>query len=568
MFILGIHAGHDSSAAVLHNGEIVADAAEERFVRIKHYCGLPHRALSFCLESAGIQMEDVDVIAISSCLQRPYLNHLFKFPSGREQKESLQRKALHSLKRFRGYAVEKLPLYIRPFPVSRRTEIVNIEHHLAHASSAYYTSGCQGKQLVVTMDGTGDNVSTAVWRGEHGRLTPLQKWGFEGSLGVFYSNVTEALGWWHGDGEGKTMGLAPYGNPGAAAGALKTFHPGFARGELIRPKDFGLPHTWPEAGALHHHFDEAENIVPLLERHGRENIAAEAQRILEEEAGNIIFSWLEREGTKDLSCAGGVFLNVKLNQRIWESGKVANQWIYPNPGDSGLAVGAALQAWHNQSGALPGTLDHLYHGPQFGDEEIARLLELRKIPFIRVDDPARFAADRLAKNEIVAWFQGRMESGPRALGHRSILMSAARKENKDEINAKVKFREAFRPFCPSLCDEERDNYLINARSEPFMITSFTCPEAKRSAVPAVVHEDGTLRPQTVKKEIEPTYHRLLSEFGKLTGDPVVLNTSMNLMGEPISCSPRDAIRCFFDNGINALIMGDVVIEKSAYNELP
>ncbi len=562
MIILGIHHGHDSSAALIRDGKIIADVAEERFVRIKHYCGLPHRAVEYCLKEAGIEMPEVDVIAIASSLKRPQINHLFRFPKGRGQSESLQRKALNVLRQARGYAVEHPPLYIQPFKVSAHTEVVNVEHHLAHAAAAYYTSGSVEKQLIVTMDGTGDNVSTAVWRGEGGRIAPLQKWDLEGSLGIFYSNVTEALGWWHGDGEGKTMGLAPYGDPAKAEGSLNGFFPKFSAGELSSAKNFGLPHVWLEAGALHHHFHEAEKIVPILEKFGREHVAAEAQRVLEEQVAELVFPWMHRESTSNLSCSGGIFLNVKLNQRLWETGRIANHWIYPNPGDSGLAVGAALHAWHSHSHAPISRLEHLYLGPQYDREEIIRLLDLRKIPYETVDDPARTAADHLARNEIVAWFQGRMESGPRALGHRSILMSSGSKANKDAINAKVKFREAFRPFCPSLCDEARASYLEHERSEPFMITSFTCPDDKRARIPAVVHEDGTLRPQTVQADVEPLYHRLLSEFGKLTGDPVLLNTSMNLMGEPISCTPRDAIRCFFDNGIDALVLGNVVIRKS------
>jgi carbamoyltransferase len=276
----------------------------------------------------------------------------------------------------------------------------------------------------------------------------------------------------------------------------------------------------------------------------------------------IIFPWLEREKVDDLSCAGGIFLNVKLNQHVWETGKVRRQHIFPNAGDSGLAVGAALYVCHDLDQTCPfPVLEHLYFGNEYTNEEIREILDLRKVVYRWVDDPSRYAAERLAENKIVAWFQGKMESGPRALGNRSILMSANRAENKDEINAKVKFREGFRPFCPSLLWEKKDDYLEQARDEFFMITSFTCKPEKRDKVPAVVHADQTLRPQTVKREFNERYWNLINEFGSLTGEYLVMNTSFNLMGEPIMSHPRDAIRCFYDNGLDCLVIGNYVLEK-------
>lgn len=563
MLILGIHHGHDSCAALIHDGKIVADVAEERFTRIKHYCGLPFHSVQYCLEAAGTSSMEVDVVAIASRFQRPDLNHLFAFPQAKRQKESLQRRGLAWIRRQRGYAPPHPPIYIRPFPLKSSVEVTNVEHHLAHAASAYFTSGSPEKQLIVTMDGSGDEISTAVWRGENGRIEPLERWGFEGSLGAFYSVVTEGLGWWHGDGEGKTMGLAPYGDPSKVRGMLDHLVPQFAGGHLSVPANFGLPQTWAETGAMHFHMRSADEVCSLARHHGREHIAAEAQRLLEEQTFELILPWLEREGHANLTCSGGVFLNVKLNQRFWDSGKVRNHWIFPNAGDSGLAVGAALHAWHSSnSSAAICPLPHLYNGPEFSTEEIESLLNLRKLRCRLVDDPASVAAGLLAKNNIVAWFQGRMESGPRALGNRSILMSANRAENKDIINARVKFREGFRPFCPSLVEEAKSEYLCNPRSEPFMITSFTCAEAKRQRIPAVVHADQTLRPQTVAQSTNPLYHRLLTEFGKLTGEPLLLNTSLNIMGEPMICHPRDAIRCFYDCGLDALLLGEFLLEKN------
>ncbi|TAK99099.1 MAG: hypothetical protein EPO07_11155 [Verrucomicrobia bacterium] len=562
MNILGIHIGHDSSAALVVDGRIVADVAEERFIRVKHYAGLPIRAVEYCLKCRGLTMADIDAVAIASKGSVPELNFLFDLHGAKEEKKASLGKAVDFARDMLGRPQLKPPLYVKNFPLAPRTEIIHVEHHLAHAASAYYTSGTREKQLIVTMDGVGDDVPIAIWRGENGKITKLQSFEPSGSLGWFYSNVTEALGWWHGDGEGKTMGLAPYGDFTKCQGVLDKFTPKYVKGELVEPHDFGRFCYWHEAGAIQWHFDEAAEIQPLIAKHGREHIAAEAQRVLEEQAKAIIFPWLEREQTRNLSCSGGVFLNVKLNQRIWESGRVARHNIYPNAGDSGLAVGAALYAYYQANPSAPiHPIEDLYWGPEYSAKEIENILKARHLEYRRVDNVEEFAAKKLAENKIVSWLQGRMESGPRALGNRSILMSANRPENKDVINARVKFREAFRPFCPSLLWEKRAEYLQNHRDEFFMITSFTAQKDKWDKVPAVVHADQTLRPQTVKREFNPRFWKLINEFGKLTGEQLLLNTSFNIMGEPIVNNPREAIRCFYDNGLDVLVLGDFVLEK-------
>ena len=561
MRILGVNIGHDSSAAIVDDGKIVADVAEERFIRIKHYSGLPLRSIEYCLKAAGVTLDEIDVVAVPTAGKLPDLNHLFELPPQR-QEHSKFRLALNIATRITNTASVKMPLYVERFPLKNSIPIVHVNHHLAHAASAYYTCGSSDRQLILTMDGIGDGSSVCLYRGEAGKIEPLKIFPAGASLGWFYSNVTESLGWWHGDGEGKTMGLAPYGDPSKVRGALDAFHPKFGNGDLIESHDYGRVFFWNENGAVQWHLEESAEIQELIVKHGRENIAAEAQRVLEEQTGRLVFPWLEREGTRNLCCSGGIFLNVKLNQRIWESGRVDGHHIYPNPGDSGLAVGAALHVYHRLNPGSPvGRLDTLFLGPEYSDEEIERVLKARNLSYRRVEEPASFAAGLLAEDRIVAWFQGRMESGPRALGNRSILMSANRRENKDILNARVKFREAFRPFCPSLLWERKEEYLENPRDEFFMITSFTCREEKRERVPAVVHADATLRPQTVKREHNPGYWDLIRRFGELTGEPLLLNTSFNIMGEPIVNHPREAIRCFFDNGLDHLVMGSFVLSK-------
>jgi len=563
MNILGVHIGHDSSAALLVDGSLVADVAEERFARIKHFTGLPVDAISYCLDVGNISSKDLDIIAVPSKDCLPGLNHLFDFERHQLERGSPAQEAVRWVKAALGRKSGEIPpIYFRQFPVSSKCKIVHVEHHLAHAAAAYYSSNYREKALIVTCDGVGDGVSLCLWRGENGTITPLEKFSSAGSVGWFYSNVTEALGWIHGDGEGTTMGLAPYGDPNRCLGALEKFHPRYEAGRLVRPHDFGISYCWNDRGAYEFHFEEARAIRDLVDLYGAEHIAAEAQRILEEQLAQVIFPWMEKENTRILCCAGGVFLNVKLNQRVWYSGKVDKHFVYPNAGDSGLAHGAALWVANNLGDASnKHTPLHLYSGPEFSDEQVITLLKARGIPFRVNDSIEEYAAEALANDRIIAWVQGRMESGPRALGNRSILMSPAKAENKDLINSRVKFRQAFRPFCPSMIEEVAGEYYERARSEPFMITSFEVNPAKADRLPAVVHRDQTLRRQNENREINPRYWKLLSEFGRRSGDPVLLNTSLNIKGEPMICSPREAIRGFFDSGIDLLVMGNILVEK-------
>ncbi len=563
MKILGIHIGHDSSAALIINGRIIADMAEERFTRIKHYCGLPIHSIQNCLDLAGLTIKDIDVIAIPSAGSFPELNFLLELDKNRQETRNIQGKMVEGLKKVIKSSIVKPPLYIKKFPIASSTQIIHVGHHLAHAASAYYTSGNYEKQLVITIDGMGDGISMGIWRGENGKITSLKQFSANASLGWFYSNVTEALGWWHGDGEGKTMGLAPYGDTEKAKGVLEPFYPKFNGGDLVEPHDFGIPYIWNEMGTCQWHFDDADKIYQLIPKYGREHIAAEAQRILEEQVGTIIYSWLERERTKNLSCAGGVFLNVKLNQRIWNSDKVILHHIYPNPGDSGLAVGAALYVYYHFNPNAPiYSLKHLYWGPEYSNDKIGEIIIGRNLPHKFEEDIVAVTSHLLAQNKIIGWFQGRMESGPRSLGARSILMSPLQANNKDIINSRVKFREAFRPFCPSILAEKSNYYLVNPRLENFMITSFDATIEKQNTIPAVVHVDGTLRPQTVESEVNPIYWKLIKAFGDITGEYVLLNTSFNVKGEPIICHPREAIRSFYDTGLDYLILGNYVLEKT------
>jgi carbamoyltransferase len=550
MIILGINIGHDACAALIKNGEIIADVQEERFSRIKH-----------CLDHANIKnINEVDFIAFSHNGISSQARVMF----GLEIKDNtLLRKVKNKIKGSLGVSKHGIPIYFPDFTITDPSKCKFIEHHLSHAASAYYTQPNYDKCLIFTIDGVGDHISTAAWLGESNSITPLVKYGKEAGIGLAYSIITEGLHWIHGDGEGKTMGLAPYGNYENCKGIINEIFPQFKDEILVKKAIMGEASSWEESGSMQYHMKEANMARELVNKFGKEDVAAEAQRQLEENISNFIFGWCKKTGINKIACAGGVFLNVKMNQRIWNSRNdlIEYQHIYPNPGDSGLAVGAALHVYYQFNKFEGATIDNLYKGPSYCNKEIEELLNVRKLNYQFLENPTIKAAELLSQNKIVAWFQGRMESGPRALGNRSILMSPNRPENKDIINARVKFREGFRPFCPSVLYEKRDVYLKDARDEFFMITSFDMQEDKKNKIPAVVHVDGTGRPQLVSKEKNPLYWELIKRFGDLTGEYAVLNTSFNIMGEPIINNPKEAIRGFFDSGIDAIFINNFFLMK-------
>ncbi len=565
MNILGITCTHDAAACLVADGAILANAAEERFSRIKHDWGFPIAAIKSCLVQSGMTGRDIDVVVIAA--QLPPIGLLERFVLSADQIRAMAElwpPESERRKRFLNAGGGDLPLDFDRIELGPDCRIVCVEHHLAHAAAAYFTRGSKERCMIATLDGVGDHVSTAIWAGEGNTISRVRSWGPESSLGWFYGNATEALGWQHGDGEGTLMGLAPYGDPEKVGDRLARFHPAFKDGELVVPHKFGRWSAFSDHGNHHAHLAEAVEIRKIADVCGREDVAARAQQIIEQEVVGLVRHWTRALGVRRLACGGGLFLNVKLNQRIWYESELEEQWVYPDPGDGGLAVGAALYAWHHfmqPEGAMK--LETLYQGPEYDNAQIRRILDARRLDYRELDDPSRTAATLLSQGEIVAWFQGRMEAGPRALGGRSILMAADKPHNKDILNSKVKFREGFRPFCPSILAEKRGDYLQRSRDEPFMITSFDVTPEKRDRIPAVVHVDGTVRPQTVTREANPRYYDLIRHFGELTGEHLVLNTSFNIKGEPIVCHPREALRCFYDTGIDALVMGNFLLAKGS-----
>lgn len=565
MNILSFRQGHDSSAAIIKNGKIIADVAEERFTRIKNDSSFPINAIEYCLKQANIDSTAIDVVAIPS---KDFINPAF-FVFFSVPPEIAPKKYQRKIKKssyFSSHSAPVLPLYKAPLPLASSCKIVTVEHHLAHAASACYTSGFSNeKSLVVTIDGSGDEVSAAMWSYDKGQISPLKKWGKDASLGWFYANATEALNWRHGSDEWKVMGLAPYGTPDV--NRLKDFHPHFHNGELIKPHEYGEFGRWNDHGANHYHGQDAIELQKIADSMGHKDFAASVQKVSEDQALQLILPWLNKAQTRNLCAAGGFFLNVKLNQRLWYSGALDKFWVYPNAGDGGLPAGAALYAYHQLNPKLESfSLTDLYKGPSYSNEEIKEILDDRGLSYTYSENPSLQAAKYLSKNYVIGWFQGKMEAGPRALGNRSILMSPLKAENKDLINAKIKYREPFRPFAPSVLIEKAEDYFIKPKEERFMITSFDVKEEKKDKIPAVVHVDNTSRPNMVTENVNPRYYHLIKHFGEITGEPIILNTSLNIKGEPIINHPREAIKCFFDTGMDLMFVGNYCLKKPAVTD--
>lgn len=394
MTILGIHSGHDANCCLVRDGAVVADAQEERFARVKHSANVPLKALEYCLRAGGVSdVNDVDSIAIASRELSPGLSALFGIdiePDARPR------------------APLKPPTYFRQVQLSDPTKVSCVEHHLAHASAAHFTRRTGDRCLVFTLDGMGDGVSVAVWEATGNKIIPLQRIGGRASIAWAYSTVTEALGWRHGDGEGKTMGLASYGDAARCRGVLDKYFPIVGVAGVEKPLGLGPVYRWHENGGTHWHFDEATEIRALVERHSAADVAAEAQHKLEQGVLKLLREWIDATGIRRIACSGGLFQNVKLNQRVWADlrGTIQEQHIFPNPGDAGLAVGAALWAYYKDRPFTGTDLSHLSWGPRYSAHEIERLVHARHIGYEKVEDPSARAAALLAEGKIVGWFQG------------------------------------------------------------------------------------------------------------------------------------------------------------------
>jgi len=553
--VLGVNCfSHDTAACLLEDGRLVALAEEERFNRERHTKRFPDQAIGFCLGLAGIGIGEVDVVAFA---HRPGLD------LARGVADALARRAPKRLA-VQAYVDANLLRKEAAFRARwrYRGRITHVSHHDAHAASAFYPSPFE-RAAVLTLDRGGDFLSTTLQVGAGSRLERLAEVRNPHSLGEVYSALTWHLGFEPNADEGKTMGLAPYGTDKLVpelADLVQHTPDGLFRvnlawfayhresGWLSRQflDRFGPPRT-PESA--------------ITERD--QDLAFAVQDLLEETALHVARVLRRRSGLSDLCLAGGVALNSVMNTRLLREAGFERIFIQPAASDAGNALGAALWVWHQQHGRPRGpAMIHAFHGADWTEREQAGALAGHGLEVRQVADPASEAARLLAESRIVGWFQGRAEVGPRALGARSILADPRRAETKDIVNARVKRREGFRPFAPSVLDEAGPDWFDGYAANPFMLLVQPVRADRRAQIPAVTHVDGTARLQSVTPTEHPLYHRLISRFAAHTGVPVVLNTSFNLRGEPIVHRPAEAVADFLASDMDALVLGNLLATKT------
>jgi carbamoyltransferase len=590
--ILGLHYGHDASAAVIDQSGVRFAVENERFNRIKHTADFPFESVSWCLQQIQKSGGELTGLAIprsripeETLVELGGHGNIADYSSLTDHhKPSLISRGVASLRNdpyqfpteLLDWFSEILSQSVRDddillshfkqFEIPTELSLYPCHHHEAHAASAYYTSGFRDS-LVVTLDGIGEGLSGTIWHGHDGEMRLLKTFPRRGSLGWFYAVVTEALGWRIGNGEGKTMGLASFIEPTEEViEALRAFCPEYSNGRLVDGQSFNLQSSYTRKGSYYWSFGETDAVKELVDSFGRENVASAAQALLEDQVISIVEPWLKQLDSSTLATAGGVFTNVTLNKHLNLLPSIQRYHVFPAPHDGGLSVGAALMAQAKVGNLNKDSLNHVYLGPLLSDNlrggrSISEMLDMRGIEYERPDDIVLEAARRLAGGQILAWCRGRMEFGPRALGNRSILIDPGATDSQDRVNQRVKFRESWRPFAPSVLAEAATEYFEDSTVDPFMIKSCNVPKKKRDLIPAVVHVDGTARPQYVLEETNPDYWRLIKAFADQTGLPVLLNTSYNLSGEPIIANANDAIRTFYDCGIDALVLDEILIAK-------
>lgn len=570
MNVLGLLSyGTNPCACLLQDGKLIFMAEEERFCRIKN---APRRrpisAIKAALEYSKLELSDIDVIAIgwdNSKYPKEMTDFYNTQMNTKQDVVGETIKMLHTLEYNPEYEIKMLQYDFKRSGISGRLpEVRFYPHHLSHAASAYFVSGFD-EALVFSIDGSGEQITTAVYMAYKDELIELESYVQPNSLGWFYAAFTEFLGFKAYDGEGKLMGLAPYGSEN------KEIRRKLSKILLWDGDRYYVDPTYIYFGERSYSQRFTDRLVdkfgcprlaesPISEYH--KQLAYEVQKIFEETISSLIAKHIAKTGISNICMTGGVALNCKLNGVISNLPGVKSIFINPASNDAGTALGAGLLCV-KESGYSPRKfrLEHPFWGPEFSDGEIERILKGYKLNYKYSDNIERYAAEKIMEGKIIGWFQGRLEIGARALGNRSILANPTIKDMKDRVNRDVKRREAFRPFAPSILEEFQDQYLQKNISSPFMIIADYVKPEKRQEIPAVVHEDGSVRHQTVSKTTNPKYWNLINEFYKLTGVPLVLNTSLNVRGEPIALSPQDAIRCFYSSGLDVLVLGGFYLEK-------
>lgn len=550
---------HDAGACLLKNGKIVSAVEEERFTRNKRAPQtFPKQSIQYVLDDNNLEINDIDAIAIGRDT-RVYSEYIKQYPlSGNGY--PISKRVLGDLYRtaqaYRGKAKKIVKNEINNIfgeqPLT--ADFYEIPHHRCHAASAHYCAPFD-KHLTITIDAQGEYDSTVVWDDQ---LTRIKTFPRHNSVGYLYSRGAKYLGYRGGQDAGKVMGLAPYGKH------RKEFEEYFD--ELI-PVSKGtydasaIPNASDPVELFESYFGE-RRVHPeeFTQRH--KDFAYHLQLKTEEIVKSLCKYYIENSQFDKLSLAGGVAMNCKTNREVMNLDCIEDLFIQPAANDSGICLGAALEGHKRHVGLNPDPeFSHVYFGPKYDNDRIKSSLEGYKLEYQTPDDICRRTAELLADGNLVGWFQGRMEFGARALGNRSILADPRTEESLNRVNKNVKNREPWRPFAPSLKYEARDEYLVGGDESPYMILLDTVQTEKRDQIPAVTHVDGTTRPQTVRKQDNKKYYRLIEEFESITGVPVLLNTSFNVSGEPIVESPAQAIQDFYSTGLDALAIGDHLLQK-------
>ena len=567
MNILGISAYyHDSAACLVRDGEILAAAQEERFTRKKHDWSFPEHAIQYCLTSQGIKGEDLDYVAF---YDKPFL----KFERILETYLSFPARGVRSF-------LKAMPLWIKQKlwikdliskELGYQGKIIFPEHHMSHAASAFYPSPFS-EAAFLTCDGVGEWATTSYGNGCGNKIEILGELKFPHSLGLLYSAFTYFIGFKVNSGEYKLMGLAPYGEPEYVNLILKELIDLKEDGSFrLNLKYFDYPVGLAMTNKKFNRLFSEPPRKPETKITKREmDIARSIQAVTEEIMLRLTRHVHKETGAKNLCLAGGVALNCVANGRILREGDFKNIWIQPASGDAGGALGAALFTWHEYLGNDRKTdgrdkMKGSFLGPCYSDGEIKDYLEKNNIPYYRLDAneiPER-VSDLIAHGYVVGWFSGRMEFGPRALGHRSIIADARDSEMQKKMNLKIKFRESFRPFAPSVLREEAGNFFEIDKESPYMLL---VANVKRTSIPAVTHVDFSSRIHTVDKERNPLYYEVLKKFYEKYDCPVIINTSFNVRGEPIVCAPEHAYRCFMATDMDFLFLEGYLLDKKEQKE--
>lgn len=570
-YILGINAYHaDASAVLLKDGQIVAAVEEERFTRVKHSAGFPVLAVQYCLQRAGIEIGDVAHIGLS---QVPSAHLINKITFVLHNRLLFSHQGLDRLRSAEKICDVKTVLAesMNVRESSLTMQFHNLEHHIAHMASAFLVSPFK-QAAVISVDGFGDFCSTMLGQAEDVNIEEIGSVMFPHSLGLFYTAVSQYLGFDRYGDEGKVMGLAPYGEPAyldkmmdiakpsdTAAFELNLDYFTLDASGIEMSWDQGTPHiAQVYSGKFGEAFGPSRGYDEEITDHHR-NIAASLQKCLEFHLFRILNDLHKRTGSPNLCMAGGVAYNSVANGLIKKNTPFRNLFVQPAAGDSGTALGVAFYIWNTLLGNQRNyVMRDSYLGPEYSEEDLEQALRSVGADYRRYDDIEERAAELLASGKIVGWFQDRMEFGPRALGNRSILADPRKEEIKDVLNLRIKHRESFRPFAPSVLQEYVEEYFEDSFESPFMLMVFKVRPEQRHNIPAIKHVDHTGRIQSVSKAANPKFWKLINSFRRQTGIPLLLNTSFN-ENEPIVCSPQDALQCFTTTQMDALVLGNFLL---------